>query len=358
MNLEEQEGIENFQNVLSAAPENWDVRSQLATLLFNTQEYVQAGDVVWQAPEIPTTVEAISFAVRILAPGHPRRSLRLLTIALESTKHKPANLMALAEALMGQGMALEASRVYGAATSADSGLADEDFEAWLLWIDHNQKLWGDFVNADIKLGEVPWLGIDPGREIRVGNAAAEELEGVLMDDVNAPSASNEQALKPELGKVPSSPPGFVSKSQPEEPAEVSPATATAVVPTKKEELGGATPLREPSAIPLPPSTPPPPSVPSAPAAMVPPAAISPPSSLGEDPAGSVAPPPTMPNQVPVASSPTPMGSMLPPRSAPSSPPPSISPVGKDPTKKPKLAFPKASDALRVSQKIDSNTDQG
>ncbi len=321
MTPDERTSIANFEQALANFPDNWDLRKQLASLLFNVQDFTQAAEVLWNAPEIPSTVDSIAFTVRVLAKAHPRRALRLLTMTLELTRHKPENVMALAENLMAEGMVLEATRCYGAATAADPSLADEDFESWLLWTDHHQRLWNDFEKAQIKLGDVPWLNVDPHREQRVARAASEEIDGIMFDQV-AVSEADERPLAPQTGVFPTEPPALNTV--------IAARTESSMVPVKDEALasrvGNLPPVMPPPSFN---SAPPPPSLPapSLPAAMAPPSM-----------AGAI-PPPSAPRPMPPLPTPAIPGGVSPLTGG-------VNPLT-GPQKKLRFAFPKPGDSMKT-----------
>lgn len=141
-------------------PSDWQSRRSLAHALYDNQSFAAAADVIWDAPEIPSTDIDLAFASRILAKARPRRAIRLLTAVLEQNRGKAVQNMGMANALLHHGMVLQAARFYGAALEVDPTLANPDLEHFVLWTDDEQTLWGDFQNRRPKLGELPWMARD------------------------------------------------------------------------------------------------------------------------------------------------------------------------------------------------------
>ena len=65
-------------------------------------------------------------------------------------------------------MVLQAARFYGAALEADPTLGNPDLEHFILWIDDEEKLWGDFKRRRPQLGELPWMR-DPQMAMNLTN---------------------------------------------------------------------------------------------------------------------------------------------------------------------------------------------
>ena len=138
-------------------PSDWEVRRELAHVLYDKQEFDEAADVIWEADEIPSTDIDLAYAARVLAKARPRKAIRLLTAVLEQNKGKAVQNMGMANALLHHGMVLQAVRFYGAALEADPSLANPDLEHFALWTDDELTLWGEFENRRPKLGDLPWM---------------------------------------------------------------------------------------------------------------------------------------------------------------------------------------------------------
>ena len=162
--LEIKSAIDTLLNTLKQNPEIWSIRKEAARLLFDNGTYRKAADLVWTAPEIPAVDLDIAFATRVLSRAQPQRAIRLLQHVMERTAESPAKLLAIANALMHYGMVMQAARFYGAATAGDSSVANGDLEHFMLWVDDSQRLWGDWPEADQKMGELPWVKRDQAKE--------------------------------------------------------------------------------------------------------------------------------------------------------------------------------------------------
>lgn len=156
--------IDTLLNTLKQNPDIWNIRKEVAHLLFDNSRYKEAADIVWDAPEIPAVDLEIAFAARVLSRAQPQRAIRLLTHVQEKSVGSPAKLLAIANALMHYGMVLQAARFYGAATAQDSSLANGDLEHFMLWLDDSQRLWGDWEKDGQKMEQLPWVKRDQAKE--------------------------------------------------------------------------------------------------------------------------------------------------------------------------------------------------
>lgn len=160
---------ENKSNeALEATLVEWESRKRLAHLLYDRGSYQEAADTIWEVDEIPSIDIELAFAARILAKASPRRAIRLLTALLELNRGKAVQNLGLANALLHHGMVLQAARFYGAALEADPSLGNPDLEHFILWIDDEEKLWGDFKRHRPQLGELPWMR-DPKMAMNLTN---------------------------------------------------------------------------------------------------------------------------------------------------------------------------------------------
>ena len=160
--------------MLEGDPSDWKTRKTYVRLLFDSGETLEAAEVLWRAPEIPSVDFDIAFAARVLAKGAPRRAIRLLTAVLEQNRGRPAQSLGIANALLHHGMVMQAARFYGAAIEADpSGggeLLNPDLEHFLLWVDDTAKLWGDFEGQRDRLDDLPWMKRDEEEAERLRKA--------------------------------------------------------------------------------------------------------------------------------------------------------------------------------------------
>lgn len=160
---------ENKSNeALEATLVEWESRKRLAHLLYDRGSYQEAADTIWEVDEIPSIDIELAFAARILAKACPRRAIRLLTALLELNRGKAVQNLGLANALLHHGMVIQAARFYGAALEADPSLGNPDLEHFILWIDDEEKLWGDFKRHRPQLGELPWMR-DPKMAMNLTN---------------------------------------------------------------------------------------------------------------------------------------------------------------------------------------------
>lgn len=157
----------NLRDKLANDPTSWETRRLLARLLHDKDQFSEAGEVIWQAENIPSNDIDIAFAARVLAKAHPRRAIRLLTAVLELNRGKSVQNMGMANALIHHGLVLQAARFYGAALEADPSLVNPDLEHFIFWTDDEMTLWSDFKNRRPKLGELPWMARDPLEALRL-----------------------------------------------------------------------------------------------------------------------------------------------------------------------------------------------
>ncbi len=161
--------IENQLNETLKAPmADWESTKQLAHLLYDKGEYLEAADIIWGVEEIPNIDIELAFAARILAKACPRKAIRLLTALLEQNRGKAVQNLGMANALLHHGMVLQAARFYGAALEVDPSLGNPDLEHFILWIDDEEKLYGDFKRRRPQLGELPWMR-DPEMALKLTN---------------------------------------------------------------------------------------------------------------------------------------------------------------------------------------------
>jgi len=146
-----------LRETLKENPADWEARKELAHLLYDQGSFAEAADLIWETDEIPSIDVELAFAARILAKSSPRKAIRLLTALLEHNRGKAVQNLGMANALMHHGMVLQASRFYGAAMEADPTMGNPDLEHFMLWIDDDETLWGNFGNRRPVLGQLPWM---------------------------------------------------------------------------------------------------------------------------------------------------------------------------------------------------------
>ena len=142
---------------LAADPEDWKSRKEYARFLYDENKAVEAAEVIWEAPYIPSVDLELGFALKILSKGSPRRAIRLLAHLQEVNEGKPVQNMGIANALLHHGLVMQAARFYGAAIQLDPTLANPNLEHFLLWVDDSEKMWGDFKDQPKIFEELPWI---------------------------------------------------------------------------------------------------------------------------------------------------------------------------------------------------------
>ncbi len=176
---------ETLENPLA----DWESRKRLAHLLYDQGSYQEAADIIWGVKEIPSIDIELAFAARILAKASPRKAIRLLTALLDHNRGKAVQNLGLANALLHHGMVLQAARFYGAALEADPSLGNPDLEHFMLWIDDEEKLWGDFKRRRPQLGELPWMR-DPEMALTLTNRISLHTTPIRLPSLS-PAAGEE-----------------------------------------------------------------------------------------------------------------------------------------------------------------------
>lgn len=140
--------LEILFQTLEENPGLWETRRKTAELLFADERYLEAADILWNAPEIPATDIDVAFALKIIARVKPNRSIRLIYEVVRRNEGKPQKNLAVAKALNDIGMYMEAARFYGAALASDSTLFDLAFERQMLWLDDSGRLLEEWQKTD------------------------------------------------------------------------------------------------------------------------------------------------------------------------------------------------------------------
>lgn len=120
---------------VEADPSNWQARKSAAVKLFEDNCFLEAADVIWNTPEIPSTDMDVAFAVKIVSRARPNRSIRLVYEVLRRNSGKSEQNMAMARAFNLIGLPMLASRFYGAALATAPENFDIGFEHQSLWCD-------------------------------------------------------------------------------------------------------------------------------------------------------------------------------------------------------------------------------
>ena len=180
---------------LELNPELWETRKKTAEILFDEERYVEAADVLWSAPEIPSTDIDVAFAIKIISRARPNRAIRMIYEIVRRNDGKPAKNMAVARALNEIGMYMQASRFYGAALASEPSLFDLGFERQALWLDDSNRLIDEWQKSDPEFK--PPLDV-PRQDIHGGTITPveipEELAGLAQtDNIQIPVVQEDQA---------------------------------------------------------------------------------------------------------------------------------------------------------------------
>ncbi len=143
-----QTAINILIETLKVNPELWETRKKTAEILYNDEQYAEASEVLWGAPEIPSTDTDIAFVIKIVSRAQPNRAIRMIYEIVRRNNGKPAKNMAVARALNDIGMYMQAARFYGAALASDPSLFDLGFERQALWLDDSKRLIEEWQNTD------------------------------------------------------------------------------------------------------------------------------------------------------------------------------------------------------------------
>ncbi len=137
---ENKAAIDLLLHTLNQNPDLWETRKKTAEILYDSEQYLEAADMLWNAPEIPSVDTDVAFAIKIISRARPNRAIRMVYEIVRRNNGKPAKNMAVANALNQIGMYMQASRFYGAALASDPSLFDLGFESQVLWLDDSGKL--------------------------------------------------------------------------------------------------------------------------------------------------------------------------------------------------------------------------
>ena len=164
--------IEILLHTLELHPELWETRKKTAEILFDGEQYVEAADMLWSAPEIPSTDTDVAFVIKIISRAQPNRAIRMIYEIVRRNDGKPIKNMAVASALNDIGMYMQAARFYGAALASDPSLIDLGFERQVLWLDDSHRLIDEWQKSDQE--SKPPLDV-PSQEITGGTIAPSEI---------------------------------------------------------------------------------------------------------------------------------------------------------------------------------------
>lgn len=279
--------IASLLAAVEADPNNWEARKSAATHLYSEEKFLEAADMVWGAPEMPSIDVDVAFAVKIVSRARPNRSIRLVYEVLRRNSGKAEQNMAMARAFSLIGLPMLASRFYGAALADGSQHFDIGFEQQSLWYDDSGILletWAntnqdvkppfskkieDFVSDPICCEDLPdnfaqtstttsvvnvskpaGLAGAPVMRAATGNTGPQSVHAAIPPSTPKPAASvapapaKPTASQPLRPVVPS--PAKPTASQPLKPAVPAPAKPTASQPVKPTAaLKPPTPVAKP-----------------------------------------------------------------------------------------------------------------
>lgn len=163
------ESAKALMSKVTAEPSNWQARKAAAVQLYEEGEYLEAADVVWNAPEMPSVDTDVAFAVKIVSRARPNRSIRLVYEVLRRNAGKPEQNLAMARAFNLIGLPMLASRFYGAALASSHDLFDIGFEQQSLWFDDSGSLMDAWENSsqDIKVPFINDIKSMVGKDIKM-----------------------------------------------------------------------------------------------------------------------------------------------------------------------------------------------
>lgn len=127
---------------------NWGLRKSLAVRYYESGKYLDAADVLWNAPEMPATDMDVAFAVKIVSRARPNRAIRLIYEVLRRNVGKPTKHLAIARAMNMIGLPMQAARFYGAAVAESAEHFDLSFEKQSLWFDDSGSLLEQWEKSD------------------------------------------------------------------------------------------------------------------------------------------------------------------------------------------------------------------
>jgi hypothetical protein len=181
--------IKILLQTLELHPELWETRKKTAEILYDEEEYAEAAEMLWSAPEIPSTDVDVAFVIKIISRAQPNRAIRMIYEIVRRNDDKPAKNMAVASALNDIGMYMQAARFYGAALASDPSLIDLAFERQVLWLDDSHRLIDEWQKSDQTAK--PPLDV-PSQEIPGGTISPSDIpEDIIgLTEVESPQAAN------------------------------------------------------------------------------------------------------------------------------------------------------------------------
>ena len=145
--------IKYLLSIVDDDPSNWVVRKEAALKLYEAGEYLEAANMVWQTPVIPSTDMDVAFAMKMISRARPNRSIRLVYELLNRNAGKAEQYIAMANVFNLIGFPMLASRCYGGAMTLNEKYFDMGFEAEAFFTDDSKKLknyWAEYRDENLK----------------------------------------------------------------------------------------------------------------------------------------------------------------------------------------------------------------
>jgi len=145
--------IKYLLSLVDDDPSDWVVRKETALKLYEVDRFLEAANMVWQTPEIPSTDMDVGFAVKMISRAKPNRSIRLVYEILNRNAGKAEQNIAMANVFNLIGFPMLAARFYGAAMSLNDEYFDIGFEAEAFLTDDTKVLsggWAEHRDEDLK----------------------------------------------------------------------------------------------------------------------------------------------------------------------------------------------------------------
>lgn len=134
------EKVDEAIDQVKLTPDDWAARKLAASMLYDSKNYSEAAELLWDAPELPFLSHDIAFSVRVLAKWNPENAIRVVNESMRRVGESADGFLRLGEAFHEQGLPLLASRMYGAALAISNENFDIGFEQESLWLDDHDAL--------------------------------------------------------------------------------------------------------------------------------------------------------------------------------------------------------------------------
>lgn len=179
---DQSKSTESLVAVVEADPNNWEARKSAAASLYSDGLFLEAADMIWSAPDMPSVDVEVASAVKIVSRARPNRAIRLVYEVLRRNAGKAEQNMAMARAFSLYGLPMLASRFYGAALADGSQHFDIGFEQQSLWYDDSGSLLEAWSKSD--------QDVKPPFSKKVEDLVGEPIKCAdLPDDVNEVSTT-------------------------------------------------------------------------------------------------------------------------------------------------------------------------